>query len=200
MVNLTPAYSPTYMKNSLGTLAAVAAMAVASQSAEASIVVSSISDLAISVDVTLPVDINGDGVDDFYFNAYSERLEGLYNSEAAAASELVVVINLLDSLIPGSVIDGNSIYGYGGSYASLLGGTNALIGFNFFIGEDTHYGWMELAFDGDTPLTLVGAAWESQAGVGITAGAIPEPSELAIASALFAAAAVAVHRRRRRHA
>lgn len=174
-------------------------MAIASQAAEASVVVSSISDLAIPDNDTTFIDINGDGVNDFYFNAYSERLDGLYYFDAEATAQFIVADGVLFPLAPGVVINGNTSYGSSGQYADLVGGSNALIGFNFFIGADSHYGWMELGFDGSTALTLVTAAWESQAGEGIAAGLIPEASELALASGLFAAAAVAVHRRRRRN-
>lgn len=57
--------------------------------------------------------------------------------------------------------------------------TNAYLGVSLIINETTHYGWIQIdnpnAFPGGT---ITGFAYETTPGVGIVAGAVPEPSSL----------------------
>lgn len=58
-------------------------------------------------------------------------------------------------------------------------GLRAYIGIEFQIGEDMHYGWIDVEGHASLPhLTVYGWAYDSSPGVGILAGAIPEPSTL----------------------
>ena len=58
-------------------------------------------------------------------------------------------------------------------------GIRAYIGIEFQIGEATHYGWIDVEGDVSLPhITVYGWAYESTPGIGIIAGAIPEPSTL----------------------
>lgn len=67
----------------------------------------------------------------------------------------------------------------GGPNGSVPPGTFAFAGFRFTAADGTHFGWINLAVDAGT-ITFVSAAFESIAGTAITAGAIPEPSTLAM--------------------
>ena len=73
------------------------------------------------------------------------------------------------------------------------------LGVEFEIGGQTHYGWVEiLSFDFFFHAELVSWAYETEPGVAIEAGAIPEPS----AGALMLAGAIALlaprrHRKKR---
>ncbi len=58
-------------------------------------------------------------------------------------------------------------------------GDRGYFGLTFEIGGDTHYGWVDFSEDTSTQ-TIYGWAYESDAGVGIRAGAIPEPSSTAL--------------------
>ena len=107
----------------------------------------------------------------------------------------------------GTMIDGTSLYG--GSDASttgaqpfVLSSTN-YVGFKF-LGQDalTHYGWMQISVGttlGGQPRTLVSFAYEDVAGVGILAGAVPEPSTFALLG-VMAAGALGVREWRKRKA
>jgi len=56
-------------------------------------------------------------------------------------------------------------------------GLRGYIGLEFFIGGETHYGWAEVEANGfGSGGTIFGWAYESEAGVPIEAGAVPEPS------------------------
>jgi len=52
----------------------------------------------------------------------------------------------------------------------------------FFAGEDLHYGWIEMSLDDSDLYTLTIHSWvyETQPGVGITFGVVPEPSTWAL--------------------
>ena len=70
------------------------------------------------------------------------------------------------------------------------------MGFAYFGGAaDANYGWFSLTWDGSF-LTIDGYAYETEAGVGIEAGAIPAPGAIG----LLGLAAGAAGMRRKRHA
>lgn len=84
----------------------------------------------------------------------------------------------------------------GGPNGSVPPGTFAFAGFRFTAADGTHFGWINLAVDAGT-ITFMGAAFESIAGTAISAGAIPEPSTLAML-ALGAAGVLGTAIKRRR--
>ena len=87
--------------------------------------------------------------------------------------------------------------GGGAAHNAVAPGTPAFVGFRFNIGAQTFYGWIQLSV-GPGSIDFISAAYENIAGTAIPAGAIPEPSSLAML-ALGAAgiAGVAINKRRR---
>ena len=87
----------------------------------------------------------------------------------------------------------------GGPNGSVPPGTFAYAGFRFTAADGIHYGWVRLAvsaglIDFANP---VAAAYESAPGVGITAGAVPEPGTLSLLALGAAGVLGAVVKRRR---
>lgn len=79
-------------------------------------------------------------------------------------------------------------------FGNFLGGIDYL-GAEFDIAGKTHYGWLEIRSREDVPfIDVLSWAYETEPGVGILAGAIPEPTATAL---LFAAGLLAVRRRRK---
>ena len=87
----------------------------------------------------------------------------------------------------------------GGPNGSVPPGTFAYAGFRFNAADGVHYGWVRLAvsaglIDFANPIA---AAYESAPGVGITAGAVPEPGTLSLLALGAAGVLGAVVKRRR---
>jgi len=77
-------------------------------------------------------------------------------------------------------------------------GTPAFVGFRFTLNGATHFGWLQLSV-GPGSIDFISAAYENTPGAAIAAGAIPEPSSLAmLAMGAVGVAGLTVARRRRR--
>ncbi len=97
-----------------------------------------------------------------------------------------------DSIERAACFDAGGLF-CGGNF---LGGIGYL-GAEFDIAGDTHYGWLEISsLDGVPYIDVLSWAYESEPGVGILAGAIPEPSATAM---LLAAGLLILRRRRQSH-
>ena len=82
--------------------------------------------------------------------------------------------------------------------------SEGFIGVEFDNNESTHFGWIDIDLTSPSPtnlqLDITGYAWESQAGVGIAAGAIPEPSTYALGLGLLALGVAGIRARRNKAA
>ena len=95
-----------------------------------------------------------------------------------------------DNLPLGFLISALNGYGSGagettGPTAFTLNSTNNYVGFRFteatLNGGAVTYGWFQLSIGATlTTRSIIGYAYENTAGVGIAAGAVPEPSTLAL--------------------
>jgi hypothetical protein len=102
---------------------------------------------------------------------------------------------------------GSAAYYYGGFAAdgrtpvttlngAVTPGTFAFAGFRFSAADGIHYGWIKLATSTGL-IDFMSAAYESTPLTNITAGAVPEPTTLALLAVGAAGALGAVARRRR---
>ena len=67
----------------------------------------------------------------------------------------------------------------GAAHNAVTAGTPAFVGFRFNVGADTFYGWVQLSV-GPGSIDFISAAYNASPGTSIAAGAIPEPSSLAL--------------------
>ncbi|MEM1446766.1 MAG: PEP-CTERM sorting domain-containing protein [Planctomycetota bacterium] len=111
---------------------------------------------------------------------------------------------------PGASIDGTGMFSYFAnlSYGGLgpvvpdLDAGPILLGFELAIAAQKHFGWLRLQVDladnGASTLTVIDGAYETEAGVAIDAGAVPEPASLGLLAA--GAVGLAGYRGRRQSA
>jgi len=156
----------------------------------------------------------GGSVAGWDINPYSGTTMNFFSPDSANTGGFVRAggssTTLTDNLAPGFLIDANANTGgtWGNSAAESTGATafnlnssDNIVGFRFVNeanGNQVHFGWMRISLAESftaQPRTLVEYAYESNAGVGIQAGAVPEPTSLSIL-ALGALGLVARRRRR----
>lgn len=148
------------------------------------------------------LDVDGNGVDDF--NLHTE-VAGFFIEHIGAFGPNMWVVNInelgwfggviplsSDTLIGSDTLpddrgwrdtdvkytfmqDGTT--GIGGPWVGVAHG---ILGLHFDIDGERHYGWADISYDNDWTMTLHSWAYETQAGVPIMAGAVPEPSTWAL--------------------
>ena len=157
------------------------------------------------VTISNVLDLNGDGIADFILTS---DISGAWLT-APSGNFLITGPGGLVPVSPGSIISSNGssldpIYQWSGGtatiggqavfdgeyfYAGNFSDTNAFIGLQFQINNQTHYGWMEIYNYPDVASGQVLAwAYESSPHTPIEAGAVPEPPSwtLLIIGAMFA--------------
>ncbi|MEQ9455031.1 MAG: PEP-CTERM sorting domain-containing protein [Phycisphaeraceae bacterium] len=104
------------------------------------------------------------------------------------------------SFAPGAIIDGSASTTGGANlmtnpnYGANFVGQGNFLGYRFQIDGNTHYGWVQVDVSENLENAIItGFAYEATPDLGIAAGAIPEPTSLA----LLAAGAGALGLRRR---
>ncbi|MFH1497423.1 MAG: PEP-CTERM sorting domain-containing protein [Verrucomicrobiota bacterium] len=176
------------MKNSIGSLAALAALIVPAV-AEAAVQTAADGVQTINYAGTINYDFDGDAATDF----------SLFANFGASAFGVTHYANF------GQVSFGQEFFHYDlanyGETLPLTTASTGYYGFAFEVAGQTHVGWAHFVFDdlSDT-LQVQSAAWQDVAYASITAGAgaIPEPSAAgALAGAGALMGAVALRRRRR---
>ncbi|QDV74298.1 PEP-CTERM sorting domain-containing protein [Botrimarina mediterranea] len=147
------------------------------------------------------LDIDGDGVDDFRFKSYVgvditddlHYLNGVILDYMAFSVRYLNAGDLIDDAL--TIDNGYQVLRLDGSFDNFTG-TRGYAAVRFDIpGGSPHYGYLDVAVnDSGSQLTLFGGAYESVSGVGIRAGAVPEPAGLGLLA--MGAAGVAAWRRR----
>jgi len=137
----------------------------------------------------------GNTVPGWDVNPWGSSFLDMFNPSAPGGSVYVGDATGYFNLAPGTLISGASTFTSGGNSASFplnLNSSNNLIGFQF-LNEGTgmvDYAWMRISLAGTSgaqPRAIVEYAYEDS-GAGIMAGAIPEPSTLALLGVMAAGA------------
>lgn len=190
---------------------AAGASVASTGSADAFVVYSGEQNIDVALYNAQPLNLNGDAYSDillknyvftggYYQGAFVSFAPGSLVAFPAGPNNLVYVT----ALTQGATIDSGTVSGFAaGSMAYQLPGspptnqnpnaqfdatTGAFIGLAFPIGgslpENLHFGWVRVNTDILTgSMTIVDWAYQSQPGVGITAGAVPEPFSLGLLAA-----------------
>ena len=189
----TSAHIPT--STALGSLAAVAAMVAAGDALAGP----PPSDIRVSTTIVnttltngLQLDIDGDSTSDFTIN-FSNSAElringGASNRSGDSGTSVGFGYNFTQAFASGTSIGSGAQWAAVTTLASAFNpggpGTNFYAGFQFNIGANTHYGWIQFSIPSRsspfTGATAVAAAWQNTAGLGINAGAVPAPGAIAV--------------------
>jgi hypothetical protein len=204
------------------------AVLMSGQRAEAGIVYSGVQNLSIPttngaggiyLDLTLPGQFfiptaSGSGVaeglntllpgwDVNFYRSGGGNLRWYYPKVGGNATTLAVFtpsVNTVTALSAGATIDGSSSLGTYQALVPQFVGTTAFMGVEFKNPSNNNlFGWIRIN-GGPTqgfPATIVDWAYESS-GAGIVAGAVPEPSSLALGCLAAGAAGVAAWRNRKK--
>lgn len=161
------------------------------------------------------IDLNNDGLLDVNFkNSVYDPMLGFQNYQGLSApyfgwnvAGFNNGINYVSAVATGTVIDGSLVNGstpFNGSLsfgtlnpnAEFTNVTGAFIGYRFPSGGGSSYGWARVDINNAAGTFVIrDYAFETQPGVGIRAGEVPEPASLGMLAA--GAAGVATLRRRR---
>lgn len=169
------------IRSSIGTLAAVASLLT--PAVDAAVQVSPISNEPLPGSSGIFIDIDGNGVDDFEINADFQVITGVSGNGA--------VTNGGGALLPlssGNLINGAESFNSSGDFGGFLSAGNQFAGFEFSF-PDSVFG------NG----SIVSGAWETVSGNGIEVGAIPEPSDAALAGGVLAGIVAFFRRKFRRN-
>lgn len=153
------------MKNSIGSLAALATLA-APALVEAAPQAAAFSNVALPFFEYINVDIDNDGTDDF----------SVYNNDGFVAFEASGLTLFTGNFV--NVGDTLAATGDADAYYSSFS-SSGYVGVSFVTGGNTHAGWLYLDYTDTQAPVLAGGAWETTAGESIVVGAIPEPSTVA---------------------
>lgn len=189
------------------TLAAGAAVGMATTTADAQIVYSGVQDLAISQFGSQDLNLDGDGYNDILLKNYV--FGGNYQGATVNFAPGKVVgfttgLSYASALAEGDLIDSTATAG--GPFAVSLAYANnadsefdnssgAFIGLEFPINATSHFGWVRVSIDNAAGTFVINDwAYNATPGEGLLAGQVPEPTTLGL---LAAGAAGLVSLRRR---
>jgi hypothetical protein len=136
------------------------------------------------------VDLDGDGTNDFWFNAYNNGTGGYFlffdnlnpsvnGIVGATSSGYLYPTNIPQGDFIGSSIAFNTSFSYGslnfaGGYGNFIGVTDAYIGVRFSDGTDNFYGWIRVDVSSDAQTwTVKDFAYNSTPDTRIEAGQLP---------------------------
>lgn len=141
------------------------------------------------------LDLNGDGSTDFLLNHYSGLEITPVNNAALANNGDVLFMDVPWASIPATTVDGSLSWGidmerlvyfshsdaYGEHYhGSWVVASKGVLGLSLEVDGQTHYGWLRMSSNYRESFIVHDFAYESTPNTAIVAGAIPEPSTLAL--------------------
>jgi hypothetical protein len=146
-----------------------------------------------------PFDMNSDGINDFRFDHWQNTLgvtmlgDNLLLSDVTGWSIPFYEGTEIGETPPSGMLWSDGYFSFysrqqilGGEYATTgywQGIDHGMFGVNFDIDGESHYGWVRLSTGMDDQYSsyiLHDWAYETQPGIGITAGTVPEPSTWAL--------------------
>ncbi|QEG37438.1 PEP-CTERM sorting domain-containing protein [Bythopirellula goksoeyrii] len=191
-------------------LAAGAAVTTIASDADAQVVYSGLQNIAIGQFSSQNLNLDGDAYNDILLKNYvfgGGNYQGAYvNFAPGKVVGFNAGLNYVSALGAGFLVD--SVATTGGPFSASMAYasnpnsqfdnvTDAYIGLEFPINATSHFGWIRVDIDNAAGTFLIKDwAYESQPGVGIHTGEIPEPSTLGLLAA--GALGVAALRRKKR--
>lgn len=195
-----------------------AGAALAAGTAEAQVVWSGTLNTSIALGTNFTFDVNNDTVGDIRFSnssysggpyqgAFMPYAPGQLVGFRAGPSNFGYVTNLapntlISSANIGPTFVGSLAYGAANPNAQFNNANPGFVGFSFGAGGNTLFGWARVNINQAAgTFTVIDYAYQATPGVGINAGAIPEPGTIASLGFLAAGAAgLGIYRRRRQQA
>jgi hypothetical protein len=178
------------MKNSIGSLAALAAIATPALATPSIPESADFYQVPVSLTDETPVnfDIDGDGTTDFYvYGNFGDALRIEFDTPTLIS---VSPVNFGDTFfIEDDTSSGSQL---------VWADETAYYGFSFVTGGQTHAAWVHFDASSSAPLVVSGG-WQTFPGGGITVGtpaAVPEPSSYAVLAGAAALIGVVASRRR----
>ena len=173
---------------------AAGASALAATSANAAIQYSGVQNISIAQYGSQNLNLDGDAYNDILLKNYvfGGNYQGAYvNFSPGKFVGFNAGLNYVSALGSGVVVDSSNVNYFVGSMAyganpnsQFDNVTDAYIGLAFPIAGSNHYGWVRVSIDNAAGTFVINDwAYEDQAGVGITTGAVPEPGALSLLAA-----------------
>tara|TARA_A100000171_G_scaffold52284_1_gene69924 strand:- start:10235 stop:11032 length:798 start_codon:yes stop_codon:yes gene_type:complete len=128
------------------------------------------------------IDFDGDGTDDIQVIQSNNGNYELVQALPAVGNGVIAASNAgylyASNLAEGTVIDGTGAFGSFGSFCAgvgyagsqFCGAGEGIIGVEFDISGDTHYGWVRVDVADSSNFIVLDFAYESSAAIGIAAG------------------------------
>jgi MYXO-CTERM domain-containing protein len=176
------------MKNSIGSLSALAALALPA-ALPAEVIPATFANFPLSLSDPTPISFDFDGDSSIDFQVFGNSGSSIL-FEPSAGNFRTVEVNFGDSLLPSDAV-------FSG-LDSVFPGQSPYYGFSFLKSGQAHSAWVRFDLTSPTPQISAGA-WQNTPGAGIVVGAVPEPASFAAFVGMAALCGAALRRRRRDH-
>jgi len=157
------------MKQTIGSVSALIALSAATASANIVAAPFSNVELNLADNVTIGIDMDGDGADDFDLSYYWEN-PGASLIAGVGTNEIVVADSLPRRYGLGTLVEIVDTGANAACWTNLVGEGVSWVGVKFQSGGQTHLGWIQFYLPDSSTGYLVRGAWENIPGNSIPAG------------------------------